>query len=439
MLAHGWRRIVLAICIAGACAGCRSMLEIPESARARGYSNQDAPDGWLLDRITGRPPTSPAESSLTGPNGAPQVQPVSHLSPQPTQSWDASPPADPSAPPEIESAEEEDSGYSLSDFSPSNILGTLKEIAGYGPNERVAQALYQEGEYLYGQGKYEEAAERFTQAVERAPESPLQEDCLFMQAESQFRADQYPKATETYAELLKKYDNTRYLDTVVKRQFLIGRYWEQLDAVEPAWLLGFQWSDPTRPKLDTWGNAIKAYRSIQMHDPRGPLADLSIITTANAYYTKGRYEDAAYYYDLLRNEYPKSDYQRHAHRDGMKSKLHMYQGPMYDGSPLEDAAQIADQMLLQFGSELGSERDQIIQIQNEILQQRAERDWAVAQFYEKKSHYGAARYYYRLILDEYPTTAVAQKARARLIEIKDRPDQPPNHFKWLTDLLPSTK
>ena len=92
----------------------------------------------------------------------------------------------------------------------------------------------------------------------------------------------------------------------------------------------------------------------------------------------------------------------------------------------------------QFGTELGSERDRIVGTQNEIREQRAERDWFLAQHFEKKKNYRAARYYYQLILDEYPATAIAQQAKARLAEIRDFPDKPPNHFRWMTDLLPST-
>ena len=434
MSIHGMKLAVAAACLLGLGAGCRSMLEIPESAKASGWTNDEVPEGWLWDRLTGRDRQTAASDSSAAPHdGSPRV----HLASQ-TNTQAPGPGAPASPEPDLEEPPSEDDGLELSDFYPSNVGTTVKKLTGNGPNESVARGLYQEGEELFREGRYKEAAERFEKAAKRAPESPVQEDCLFMQGESLFFCDRYPDANDAYAELLKKYQYTRHLDKVVARQFAIGRYWEQLNAAKPAWFLSVQVSDPTRPKIDTFGYALKAYQSVRMNDPTGPLADDSIMATGNAYFLKGRYEDAAEHYDLVRKEYPKSEHQLNAHLLGMKSKLETYQGPKYGGTPLEDAEEIAGQTVRQFGTELGSERDRIVQTQNDIHAQRAERDWFLAQYYEKKKDYRGARFYYQLILDEYPTTPYAQKAKTRLGEIRDLPDKPANHFRWLTDLIPST-
>jgi tetratricopeptide (TPR) repeat protein len=259
-----------------------------------------------------------------------------------------------------------------------------------------------------------------------------------MLAESQFFSDQYPKANDSYNELLEKYKYTQHLDKVAARQFAIGRYWEQLYAVDPGLPLSFQLTDATRPKVDTWGYALKSYSSVRMNDPTGPLADDSIMATANAYFLKGRYEDAAHHYDLIRKEYPKSEHQLNAHILGMKSKLEMYQGPMYDGTPLEEAKEIADATMTQFRGALGEERERIVQTQNHLLEQQANRHWRIAQYYDKKKHYGSARIYYRSIIDDFPTTEAAQKAGARLEEIRDLPANPPNYFEWISRVIPTS-
>ena len=48
-----------------------------------------------------------------------------------------------------------------------------------------------------------------------------------------------------------------------------------------------EFHDKTRPWFDTWGNAIAAYESIHMHDPRGPLADIAVMAVANMYFRAG--------------------------------------------------------------------------------------------------------------------------------------------------------
>jgi len=344
----------------------------------------------------------------------------------------------PPSPDEFDVEDDEDDGLDLDDFAPSAVAATFKELTGQGPNEDVARALYQEGDELFRAGEYKEAAASFERAAKRAPESPLQEDSLFMLAESQFFSDQYPDAYDTYGELLEKYKYTQHLDKTVAHLFAIGHYWEKAHAADPGLPLSFQLTDSTRPKFDTWGYALKAYHSVRMNDPTGPLADDSIMATANAHFLKGRFEDAAYNYDLIRKEYPKSEHQFNAHILGMKSKLEMYQGPMYDGTPLEDAKEIAEQTVTQFRGALGEERQRLLETQNQLVEQQAERQWRVAQYYDKKKQYGSARVYYRAILDDFPATLTAQRATARLEEIRDLPANPPDYFKRLTQWIPSS-
>ena len=86
---------------------------------------------------------------------------------------------------------------------------------------------------------------------------------------------------------------------------------------------------------------------------------------------------------------------------------------------------------------MGPERQRVERARREIVEQRAERDWSMARYYDKKKCYGAARHYYQSILKEYPGTSFGKRAAARLEEIRDEPDEPPNRFKWLTDLFPS--
>ena len=112
--------------------------------------------------------------------------------------------------------EKEKKGFEWSDLAPENIYKNMKKAAGYGPDEKIARAAMQEGKALFRDKKYKEAAAKFATAADRWPDTPLEEDALFLQGESEFFSDQYPKAHDTYGGLLKKYTNTRHLDTVCR-------------------------------------------------------------------------------------------------------------------------------------------------------------------------------------------------------------------------------
>ncbi len=111
----------------------------------------------------------------------------------------------------------------------------------------------------------------------------------------------------------------------------------------------------------------------------------------------------------------------------------MYQGPWYDGTPLKEADEIAEQALIQFGSQLGDERSRILAMRERIMEQKAERDWVIAQFYDRKKDYGAARIYYQRIVKNYPASRASLRAHVRLEQIRNQPDSPPNRFQWLAD------
>lgn len=427
--ASGWKVVVATVCLVGGLPGCH-VPPLPPGAAPQTPTNADKEDGWLYRKLTSKDSAAP-QASPNGVRQASGIEPADGLANRGT----VLPPAgvaDPKPKPS-----DDDGGFDWSNLYPTTIYKNMQSAVGLGPDEQIARAAYKEGETLYRQRKFTEAAKHFKTAADRWPDTPLEEDALFLLAECQFFTDQYSKALDTYGTLLKKHENSRYMDKAVARQFAIGRYWEQMDAYQPHWPVTPNFTDKTRPLFDTWGNAIKAYENARMSDPTGPVADHALMAAANANFVAGRYEDAAYNYDLLRHEYPKSQHIVQASVLGMRSKLEMYHGPMYDGKPLVEAEKIAEQTLTQFPERLGPEKDRIVQAKNQMVEGLAERDWAMGQYYDKRGYYGAARYYYQSVIKSHPQTHFAQLARSRLDEIKDKPARPPNYFKWIDDMLPS--
>lgn len=424
MSTQGLRLFAFFLGVLGITGGCAGVPPVPSNVappppRAASKRVEEDDEGWLFKRLTGRgSESSPGDTRS-------EVVPASATEPV------ASSPSAPAA----TKTDEDDDGFDLSDLAPENVWKDLKKAAGYGPNEGVARALFKEGETLYEQKKYSEAGGKFKSAAGRWPDSILEEDALFMQGKCYLLSDQYPKAQDTYENLLKKYDNSRHLDEVVRHLFSIGQYWEKLHEVNSHWPITPNLTDKEQPRFDTFGNALKCYETVRMKDPTGPLADDSVMATANAYFRKGRFEDAAFHYDILRKEYPNSEHQAQAHVLGLQSKLRVYQGASYDRTPLEEAEKIAEQTLTQFQSELGGERARVAQTRDRILEQKAERDWAKGQYYDNRKQFGAARFYYRSVVKNYPLTQAAGRARDRLEQIRNEPDTPPNRFRWLTDVF----
>jgi len=317
----------------------------------------------------------------------------------------------------------------MAEFSPKKMVAGFKEMIGLGPDEEIAKTLYTEADLKFQQKEYAQAAKLYKKAGNRWPDSMLEEDAMFMRAESYFHVDKYPKTSDIYTVLMKKYDNSRHLDMVVKRRFAIARYWDSRGKNRS--MMAFNVTDKTIPFWDVTGNTIAVYESIRMDDPTGPLADDATMATANTYFLKGRYEDAGYHYDLMRSEFPQSEFQAQAHLLGMQSKLLSYQGPQYDDKPLQDAAKLAKTLRTQYASQMPQERENIVQAEKAIDAQLAERDWALGEFYDKTFHYGAAQYYYNAVLEKHPESRFADLAKSRIELIKDKPPEPANEIEWV--------
>jgi outer membrane protein assembly factor BamD (BamD/ComL family) len=327
-----------------------------------------------------------------------------------------------------------DSGWDY--FKGENVKKRWKKLVGRGPNETVARKALAEADALFRAGKYREAIPKYKQVVDRWPDSALEEDGLWQLAECLFFTDQYPKAEDCYDELVKKYANTRHLDRIAQRQFIIAQYWVAVDQRDPLPVIVPNLFDRSRPLFDTQGRALKAYDHVRINDPRGPLADDSIMAQANAHFLDRQWLDADYFYGLLRSEYPDSDFLLQAHLLGLQAKLRAYQGPSYEGGILDEAEILAEQLLVQFPDQLTREdEDRVQKARGEIASQLALRHWQRAEFYAKGKHYSSARIYYALIARDYPKTMLAQQARQKFDTIKDLQDVSDDPFPLLTRVL----
>jgi outer membrane protein assembly factor BamD (BamD/ComL family) len=335
--------------------------------------------------------------------------------------------------------EKKKEGFQLSDVSPENLWKDLRIMTGHGPDEKVAAAAMLEGEKLFRAKKYAEAAAQFAIAVDRWPDTPMEETAMFLEGESEFFGDQYSKAHDTYGGLLKKYINTRYLDTVAAREFAIGRYWEQCYNAKPTWPVTPNLTDNSRPMFDTFGYAVQAYERIGTYDPTGPLADTAKMALGNANFRVNNFLAAAENYDKLIKDYPNSKYQMTAHILDLQTKMRIYQGAEYDDGPLKEAKKLAQQSLSQFGPKLGAEEHRTRQAFARIVEEQANREFQVAKYYERRSCYGAARFYYQCVMKDFPNTLKAKEAQEQFDKIRTLPDEPPHYFKWLTDFLESDR
>jgi len=333
-------------------------------------------------------------------------------------------------------------------IDPLNVGEKTLALTGNLNDQAKAKRLYSQAESTYEQAMELEGNERakglkkavglFKRAASYHENSDIEENSLMYAGECHFFLDEYPDATKMYDSLIKKYPNTRHLDVIGNRRFKLARYWLERFGKERDWSLTPNLTDEQLPLFDRFGNAVKLFDLIRLDDPTGHLADDATLAAANAHFREANFMDADRFYTDLRQNFPSSEHQFTAHYLGVVTKMKVYQGPAYDGKPMEEASKLLTRLKRQFPDKIQENIAVIEKLDRDIRAAQAERLWYMAGFYEKRSEYGGARHYYRELIKQFPTSNMAEAAKSRIQQIEERPDSPEPYASWLIDWFDRT-
>lgn len=320
-------------------------------------------------------------------------------------------------------------------WDPAGVGQKALEVTGQNRKDgSMAKQLFAKGEKLYDEGMALEGAARRTKLLEAAPYfkraalyqpgTSLEEDAMMYTGECYFFIDYYADATTAYDNLIKKHPNTKHLDTIDVRRFKLARYWLERYSQDRPWAVQPNFTDEQFPTFDRFGNAIKLFDLIRLDDPTGDLADDATLAAANAHFREANFDAADRFYTDLRQNFPTSEHQFTAHYLGVVTKMKVYQGPEYDGKPLEEAETLLTRIKRQFPEKTQENMEVIEKLDFDIRAAKAQRLWFMASFYDGRREYAGARHYYRKIMEEYPSSNMADAAKERLSEVQDYPDSP---------------
>lgn len=313
-----------------------------------------------------------------------------------------------------------------------------RDVTAARDHYKKADNLFAQAKELQGDDrrkKFRHASDEFKLAAENWQSSGLEQDALLMAAESLFFAEDYYQAEGLYAELVKEYPKNPYLDHVDSRRFTIADYWLNYDNVKPASFMAVNFSDYKRPWNDTRGHAKRILETVRIENPTGKVGDDATMRLAMESFENQDYEAAADTFADLRMTYPDSRHLFNAQLLELKSLIASYQGSNYSSVPITDALKRIDQIRKQFPQEAKQHQNEIQQAYAEARYSMAERIWQQSKYRRDRSEYGAARFHYERIINEYGDTPFANQAREQLARIKDKPAVPPQRFKTLVWLM----
>ena len=329
----------------------------------------------------------------------------------------------------------------------SNIPKAFQFIPGLGPapvNKDLARSTYLEADELFKNASksteenarramFRASAKKYKEAGKHWTSSALEQDALYMTAESYFFAEDYPKAEDYFVKLIKEYPRTRYQDMVDKRRMEIAQFWLKFN--DEFYHLNV--SDNRKPWNDTRKHGVRVLEKMRLDNPVGRLADDVTMELANTAFKKGNWNDALDTYGDLISTYPDSPHQFDAHLLGVKAAMMSYQGADYSQEPLEKAEKMIKQMTRQFREKAEGEKKQIEDAMGEVRYRRAEREYSLATFRFNKQEARASRIHCMKILTDYGDTPFAEKAKDIMEKTGGIPAEPIQQLGWLADLFPN--
>ena len=305
-----------------------------------------------------------------------------------------------------------------------HIKNTLLDSAYDDPEVRekfaAAQALYADGDYSKAMKKFREIADN------RQNPSELAEEARFMQAECRFASGQYPEAVDTYHKLLIDFPTGAHRRESCGRMFEICDYWlddfraELTRRADENGVLAWhpEWKNPL-DKSKVWlgqeGRTLEALDHIWTHDMTGPTADKSLFWCGYVNYVRGNFQEADHFFSTLVEMHKESPLRPQAMAYAIQAKNNATGGAEYDGRKCAEALQlvhVAEATVPEL-TKVPEMADKLTRAKFAIRYQQAEKDFRMAEYYERTGHPGSAAFYYELVRRRYAGTRYSELAGER--------------------------
>jgi len=253
-----------------------------------------------------------------------------------------------------------------------------------------------EGRYRSGRSAIKEFVKTYGESDATYPQ------VLLAQADLLIRDREYDKAHKVLETFLSRFGGMAATEEALRLKFVIADVF--LSGVKrKVW--GVRW-------LPSEDLALRILDEISTDYPESPLAELAVKTKADYLFNTGDHGLAELEYARLLKDYAQSRYQRFAMLQTAESALAGFRGIDFDDAGLIEASERYSDYLARWPAD--ADRERIGLIQETIREQRAEKELTIGHYYERTDHLSSAIFYFRSVVENWPDTIAATKARDRL-------------------------
>jgi outer membrane protein assembly factor BamD (BamD/ComL family) len=236
-------------------------------------------------------------------------------------------------------------------------------------------------------------------------QSPLADRALFVIAEAENRSGDPIVAFYYYDELLDEHPESELYSTAMQKQYEIA----------DAFLRGKKRKFLGMPILGAEDEAIEMLYRIQQRSPGSPIAERALLRTANYYFATREYDLAEDAYGAFIRQFSRSPSVPEARLRQAYSAYAQFHGPRFEVTPLIDARERF--LAVEAAHPDLARRADVRAMLAQIDATMAQKLYLRADFYHRTHEPQAAAFIYRYLIEAYPSSSDAAKAKAQLAKL----------------------
>lgn len=258
-------------------------------------------------------------------------------------------------------------------------------------------------------GSSRSAIRAYSAIAKKYPNSIYAPEALYRSARLRLGNKDFTKAFEDFQQVLGRYPNTPRFNEITGEQYRIAS--ALLDGARGRMLFGML------PGFTQRDKAIEFFETILINAPYSDYAPLSLMNIARGHQRLDNTPEAIDALDRMINNYSSSLLAPDAYLKLAQTHSSLVDGAYYDqGATKESITYFTDFMLLFPGDGNIPAAEKGLDNMKTML---AESKMKIADFYfYKRSNYKAARVFYNEAITAYPESAIANRAKARLVEVE---------------------
>lgn len=250
-------------------------------------------------------------------------------------------------------------------------------------------------------GKYEDAKKEFQKLLKTYPKSAEAAESQYYLGQIEERQGKLYEAFQAYQKVVDKYPFSERIQEIIELEYKIA---EKFMGGEKRKTMGVA--------LPVENPAIEIFGKVVENSTYGPLAPKAQYKLGLVLKGLMRYYEAEEEFNKVVSRYPDSEWAAAAKFQIASCRAGLSKGFAYDQGSAQEAKEKFEQFVKEHPDavlSLDAEKN-IGQIQDK----EAEASYNIAVFYEKQKAWDAAKIYYNTIISDYPHTAWAPKAAAKL-------------------------